>query len=128
MIRKIVLILLIVITGALILAYSGIRMWIGSDLDEIITEATELYEGDTVEALISYLESDDHSLVEKNNAIWALGKLGDERALPALNKLVVGTECNHSEYVCQRTLSTSINTIKGEQIDIMTFRNKIKGP
>ena len=126
MIRKIVLTLLIVFVSALIITYSGIRLWIGSDLDEIITEATELYEGDTIEALISYLESDDHSLVEKNNAIWALGKLGDERALPALNDLVVGEECNHSEYVCQRTLSTSINTIKGEQLDIMTYRHKIK--
>jgi len=126
MIRKIVLILLSVIAGALILTYSAIRIWIGSDLDDIITEATELYEGDTIEALISYLESDDHSLVEKNNAIWALGKLSDERALPALNSLVVGEECNHPEYVCQRTLSTSINTLKGEQIDIMTFGSKVK--
>jgi len=126
MIRKIVLTLLIVFVSALIITYSGIRIWIGSDLDEIIEKATELYEGDTIEALISYLESDDHSLVEKNNAIWALGKLADERALPALNDLVVGDECSHSEYVCQRTLSTSINTIKGEQIDIMTYRYKIK--
>ena len=126
MFRKVVLVLLIVSVTALLIAYAGIRIWIGSDLDEVISEATRQYEGDSVEALISYLESDDQSLVEKNNAIWALGKLRDERALPALDKLVVGDECNHSEYVCQRTLSTAINTIRGEQVDIMSYRNKVK--
>lgn len=52
--------------------------------------AQKVYGGDCVEAIIEYIESDRHPYKEKNHAIWAIGQLGDPRAVPVLEKLQTG--------------------------------------
>lgn len=51
-------------------------------------EAGSLYPGDTVQALIAYLESSSHSPQDKNHMVWTLGELRDPRALPVLHRLL----------------------------------------
>lgn len=46
--------------------------------------------GECVEALIAVVESDQPSFLEKNRAVWTLGQLADERALPALRDICSG--------------------------------------
>lgn len=60
------------------------------DVKEVCSEAKSRHPGDRVEALITLIESDDASFREKNRAIWALGQLGDRRALPLLRNLDTG--------------------------------------
>ena len=63
---------------------------IGFDVSQRCQIAQDRYEGDCVEALISYLNDENNSYQSRNSAIWALGQLGDERALPALKNLFTG--------------------------------------
>jgi len=120
--KKILFILSIIIFLGLIGSYFGLRIWVKSDVNNICNSAQGKFEGDKIEALISVLNSDSESLKNKNQAIWALGKLNDERALPILKNLQTDTECNHSRIVCQRELEKAINNLEGKSIDIFTFR------
>ena len=82
----------------------------------------EQYEGDKIDALLSVLNSEQESFDSKNEAIWALGKLRDQRSLPVLKKLLTGTECDHYRFVCQRGVERSIAVLEGRKIDILTFK------
>jgi len=68
-------------------------------------EAQEEFGGDCVEALTAVIQSDHHSYLQKNRAVWALGQLGDERALPALQKVHTGVPCSRlcrrDQHLCQ---------------------------
>ena len=61
---------------------------IGSGVKEISAQATQEYSGDRVEALIAYMQSEKHSLRDRNRAIWALGQIGDGRALSFLESSI----------------------------------------
>jgi hypothetical protein len=51
------------------------------------SEAKATYGGDAVGALIALVEDENASFENRNSAIWALGQLGSDRALPVLHKL-----------------------------------------
>lgn len=119
--KAIIAVLLIFIIGMSVV-YIGLRIWFKSEINHICDHAMNLYEGDKIEALIALLNADDQSMKTKNNAIWALGKLNDQRALPALKKLQTGNECNHTMFVCQRELEKAISNLEGRGIDILTFK------
>lgn len=120
--KKVILTGLIVIAAAMGIAYLGFRIWFKSEINQICNHAMSLHEGDKIEAIIALLESDKQCLKTKNNAIWALGKLNDQRALPVLKKLRTGKECDHTRYVCQRELEKAIDNLEGRGIDILTFK------
>lgn len=63
---------------------------IGSGVKEKCRLAQEKYSGDCVEALMVFLEDENNAFRERNSAIWALGQLGDKRALPVLEKYYTG--------------------------------------
>lgn len=86
---------------------------ISSAVKRISAQATQEYLGDRVEALIAYMQSEKHSLRNRNRAIWALGQIGDVRALPVLEKFYMGEPCNHDKYLCQRELRKAIEMCKG---------------
>lgn len=86
---------------------------IRSSVKEMSTEATKQYPGDRVEALIAYVDSENHSLRQRNRAVWVLGQIGDERALPVLEKFYTGEPCDHDNCLCQRELQTAIKLCKG---------------
>jgi len=69
--------------------------------------------GDRVPALMEYVESPAHSLRERNRAVWALGQLGDARALPALEKHLTGRECEHGRTLCQHELRKALRLCRG---------------
>jgi hypothetical protein len=45
---------------------------------------------------------------ERNRAVWILGRLADERALPALEKNYTGAACDHEHSLCQSELRKAI--------------------
>jgi len=61
-----------------------------SRVETIVRIAQSRYAGDTAEALMSLIESDSETYRDKNRAIWALGQIGDTRALPVLQRLNTG--------------------------------------
>ncbi len=69
--------------------------------------------GDRVPALMAYVESPTHALRARNRAVWALGQLGDARALPVLEKHVTGRECDHARALCQYELRKAIRLCRG---------------
>ena len=97
----------------LLVAFVMICFSIRSSVKEISAEATQQYPGDRIEALITYVKSENHSLRQRNRAVWALGQIGDERALPVLEKSYSGGPCDHDNLLCQRELQKAIKACKG---------------
>jgi hypothetical protein len=95
---------------------------IHSHVEMICVKACQKHPGDRVEALIAYIFSDEHSLQDRNHAIWALGHIGDERALPALEKLYTGMPCDHEKFVCQYELRKAIDKVKGKTFNFYLWK------
>lgn len=121
-VTKIVFIVSVLLCTLLMASYAGFRMWIQSDINQFSGNALNQYGGDRVEALIAVLNSETESLKNKNDAIWTLSYIGDERALPVLRNLQTFQECNHSKQVCQRELKRAIAQIEGKKFTIMSFK------
>ena len=64
--------------------------WIGFSVKKRCQIAQERYEGDCVSSLVAFLEDEQNDFRSRNSAIWALGQLGDGRALPVLKKYYTG--------------------------------------
>ena len=96
----------------LLFAFVMICFSIRSSVKEISAEATQQYPGDRVEALITYVKSENHSLRQRNRAVWALGQIGDEHALPILEKSYKGGPCDHDNLLCQGELQKAIKKCK----------------
>jgi len=70
--------------------------WIGYEVKGQCQDATGEYGGnfnsrtDCVNALASLLNDEKKSFRDRNRAIWALGQLGDNRALPTLESYYTG--------------------------------------
>ena len=52
-------------------------------------------------------------LGKRSEAVWALGVIGDARALPILLKHHSGEECRHGSALCQYELGKAIKKIEG---------------
>jgi hypothetical protein len=68
---------------------------------------------DDVAALSDLMNSDSHSLRDRNRAVWTLGRLCDAKALPALERAYTGGECDHDQSLCQYELEKAIKLCGG---------------
>ena len=91
----------------------GSTWLIGSGVHAASEAALVEHPGDRVLALMSYVESPNHTLRERNRAVWALGQLGDARALPVLEEHVTGKDCEHDRLLCQYELRKAIRLCRG---------------
>ena len=73
-----------------------------------LAQAAHAHRGDDVSALIAFVQASDHSLKDRNRAVWALGRLGDPRALAVLESYRTGQDCNHGQALCQHELEKAI--------------------
>lgn len=64
--------------------------WIGYEVKIACEEAKRYKEGDCVEALMAVVDDEKMGFWERNRAIWALGQLGDDRALQVFEKYYTG--------------------------------------
>ena len=102
--------------GILFLFFVVTSTLIGYSVREKCELSQSKYEGDCVEALISHLEDEENSYRERNNAIWALGQIGDERTLPILNKYYTGVIKDREPFdgdISQYELKKAINLAGG---------------
>ena len=97
----------------LFVAFLCICFSIRSSVKEISAKAVRQHPGDRIEALIAYVDSENHSLKQRNRTVWALGQIGDERALTTLEKFYTGGPCDHDSRLCERELQKAIKLCKG---------------
>ena len=97
----------------LLVAVVMICFSIRSGVKDISAEAASLYPGDRVEALIAYVDSKNDSLRQRDRAVWALGRIGDRRALPVLKQYYTGGPCDHDNCLCQHELQKAIKLCEG---------------
>ncbi len=88
--------------------------------------AAQKYPGDKVEALIMFVDSKEnsyraHRYRANNHAFWALGQLGDKRALPFLRKLLTTEPCDHETNLCQGEIQEAIQKLERKQFNLPKF-------
>ncbi len=109
---------LVVCVVATLVTVSALIGWQASARISAVEEAAHAaHPGDELDALVAYLESSGPALDDKNRAIWLLGELRDRRALPVLDALDRGEECDHARFVCQRELRKAIDKIQGDRVE-----------
>jgi HEAT repeat protein len=82
------------IVTAVLFAVLFVDGWIiGSSLRQFSRNAQAQFPGNRVEALIALVKCDSCNRRDRNNAVWALGQLDDQRALPVLESCVAGNSC-----------------------------------
>lgn len=64
--------------------------WIGFTVKSECREAREIYGGTSLDALMALVDDGGRDFRSRNRAVWALGQLGDGRALPVLKKFYTG--------------------------------------
>jgi hypothetical protein len=85
---------------------SGLDRWCKT------AQAAHPHPGDDVAAMLDYVQSDAHSLRERNYVVWALGQARDPRGVPVLERCLTGEPCNHAECLCQGELEKAIALCK----------------
>jgi len=103
-----------------------LSLWIELHLKETCEIAIQKYPGDKVEALMKFVETKEYGyraeLYRANNhALWALGQLGDKRALPFLKGLVTGEPCDHGTNLCQGEIKEAIDKLEKGQFNLPKF-------
>lgn len=96
-----------------LIGFVSVCFSIRAGVKEMSAEAVKEFPGDRVQALIAYVGSENHTLKKRNRAVWALGQIGDSRALPVLESYYTGGECDHDKNLCQRELKHAIYGCKG---------------
>jgi len=101
-----------------------LRLDMQSDLNRWCrtAQASHPHPGDHVAALLDYVQSDAHSLRERNHVVWALGQARDPRALPVLESYVAGAPCDHACCLCQRELSKAVALCKSETPNLLGIK------
>ena len=118
--RKIILSVILIGLAALIILFAISLLMIYSGVESICEIASNKFETDNVESLISLIESDEFSFKQKNKAIWALGQIGDRRALPLLQKLdtdeIQKKPLDSDKYLVQYSVEKAIRQINSDFI------------
>jgi hypothetical protein len=83
---------LLLISGLLISisVVGGTLVSMYKSVSNTCTNAKAEYNSDCVEAMIAILDSKNETFVDRNHAIWVLGQLADDRALPKLKEYYKG--------------------------------------
>jgi len=105
-----------IVGGLMLVVFAGylaICARIGMGVRAQVDRARSQYAGDPVEALMALVADEGQPLKDRNDAIWALGQLADERALPLLRKLRTGRPCDHAHRVCEHELEKAIALAEG---------------
>jgi hypothetical protein len=102
--------------GMFLLFFVITTSMIGFSVKDHCQEAQGQYGGDCVEALISLLNDENQDFGDRNSAIWALGQLGDKRALPVLESYYTGNIPDREPWhktLSQYELEKAINLTSG---------------
>lgn len=106
-----------------ILSLLFVYSWIGDTVKENIATVKEQHTGNTEDALIAYLLDENIPTEDRTHiAIWTIGQIKSEKALPILRELYKndpeGKSCygNHNEYLCQYEVYKAITAIENNRL------------
>lgn len=123
--KKTLIILSSVLTGLIFLVYFTLYLWIDRDAKRNIRIAQEIFPGKAEDALIAYLS--DSAISPQNRtrvAIWTLGQIKSEKAIPVLKNLYTndpkGKTCygKHDSVLCQYELYKALRKIEGNWLPL----------
>ncbi len=109
-----------------VLGISLFSLGIELNVREICETATRKYPGARVEALMMFVASKEdaynaHRYRANSRAFWALGQLGDKRALPFLKNLLTGEPCDHETNLCQGEIQKAIQKLERNGFNLPRF-------
>lgn len=78
------------VLGLLFMLFVISFVWIGFDVKNQCLQAKREYGGKCSQALSKLLDDENKLYRQRNSAIWVLGQMGDEKALPVLQKYYTG--------------------------------------
>ena len=115
------IVLLVCVVGLILLSF-----WIELGVKKVCRVAAQKYPGDKVEALMMSVETKEYGYKAyrysvNNRAFWALGQLGDKRALPFLRKFVTSEPCDHETNLCQGEITKAINKLETNGFNLPKF-------
>lgn len=102
----------LICSALLLVGFVCLCLSLRSGIKQISNLASQEHPSDRIEALMAYVESENHSLRERNRAVWALGMIGDRRALPLMEKCWTGKPCDHDTTLCQGEVGKAIKKCK----------------
>ena len=110
----------ILVGGAVLLAvaligYAVLHASIQASVRQEVGRAEQAFPqaADPVEALLAVVQADRFAVDQRNRAVWALGRLGDQRALPVLIAKFHPEHCDHGRELCQHELAKAIKLCEG---------------
>ena len=103
-----------------------LSLYIELGVKQVCHKATQAYPGEPVDALMKCVVSSETGYnaqlyKENNRAFWALGQIGDQRALPFLRGLVTDEPCDHDTNVCQGEIMEAIQKLEDRQFNLPAF-------
>ena len=115
--------------GTFFLLFISTSALIGFGVTQDCQQAQKKYEGSCVKALSAMLGDEQNNFRDRNNATWALGQLGDSRALPILQKYYTGQIPQREPYdqmISQHELKKAIYQCQGGfNITAYVWRNSL---
>jgi hypothetical protein len=90
--------------------------WIGYEVKQQCKDAEREYGKDCVASLMALLDDEKKSFRDRNSAIWALGQMGDKKALPTLQSYYTGDIPNREpldKTISQYELKKAIGLVNG---------------
>jgi hypothetical protein len=121
LLRGTLIVLLVCVVGIALLS-----LWIELHVKKMCEMATQRYPGDKVEALMMFAETEEygydaHHYRTNNHVFWALGQLGDKRALPFLKNLLTHEPCDHETNLCQGEIQEAIRKLERGGFNLPKF-------
>lgn len=100
------------VLGVVALGAAGVEGFIVWTAYDFSRTAARQFGGDRVEALMQQVECSSCAMKQRKDAVWALGQIGDRRALPVLRAQLTGRRCDHTRELCQYELQKAIRHIE----------------
>jgi hypothetical protein len=124
--RVSLLIVLILVTG-----FIGLYSWCGYDVRKNISKAKAKYQGKPQDALIAFLLDESNSPHDRTHiAIWTLGQIKSEKAVPVLEQLYKndpeGKSCkgHHDKVLCQYEIYKALSAAESNWLPLHAHLNK----
>ncbi len=124
--KKVVFLSVVSILALILFFYSFFRIYQG--VKTACLKAQNEYQEDCAGSLIKYAQSGSNTFRARNSAIWALGQLADEQALPFLYELDKSLpeqeKCKHEDYLCKYEVQKAIKWCEKGNLTSWMYRGR----
>lgn len=108
---------LVVVAATVSLGFAGFCVLVTSiavGVERITESAQQRYHKGRSDGLMALADCSDCPMKERNRAVWALGRLQEQRAVPLLRAHLTGRRCDHERALCQHEIRKSLDLIEAQ--------------